>query len=280
MSLYTASLNSGSNGNCYLISDGVDTVLVDVGISCKEVELRMERLGIAIKTVKAIFISHEHIDHVSGVSVLSKKYQLPVYITPSTLRNSPIKVEEHLIRPFIAKYPVTIGGLSITGFLKKHDASDPHSFIVEGNGVTIGVFTDIGEVCENVTTYFSKCNAAFLETNYDETLLMNGRYPMRLKRRISSEKGHLSNNQALDLFVNYGSQFLSHLFLSHISKENNEPNLALDFFSKDASTTSVSIAPRYNESELFHIVKREAAVVLIKRTNRNAAASIKQLSLF
>ncbi|MGB3947057.1 MAG: MBL fold metallo-hydrolase, partial [Bacteroidia bacterium] len=101
MALQTASLNSGSNGNCYYVGNRLEAVLVDVGISCREVEKRMLRLNLPMNRVKAIFISHEHIDHIKGVEVLSRKYRLPVYITPSTLRNSPaLELEQDLIRPY------------------------------------------------------------------------------------------------------------------------------------------------------------------------------------
>jgi phosphoribosyl 1,2-cyclic phosphodiesterase len=278
MSLQTASLNSGSNGNCYLISNGQDTVFIDVGLSCKEVERRMERLNLPISNVKAIFISHEHVDHISGVSVLSKKYQRPVYITPSTLRNSPIKVEEHLLRPFVAHNPVIVGNLTVTGFLKKHDASDPHSFVIEGNAITIGVFTDIGEPNEEFTHYFKQCHAAFLETNYDDELLMTGRYPERLKRRISGPKGHLSNKQAVELYTNHKADFLSHLFLSHISKENNTHEHALAAFSPYAKDVNVTIASRYEETELFEISGKQ--FIKTKVQVKRAKTLTMQLSLF
>src|SRR5688572_22894929 len=127
MQLFITSLNSGSNGNCYYIGNETEAVLVDAGISCRETERRMDRLGLAMEKVKAIFISHEHSDHIRGVEVLSKKYQLPVYITPKTLRYSRLNLEPELAIPFEAYEQVQVGSLTITGFPKFHDASDPHS---------------------------------------------------------------------------------------------------------------------------------------------------------
>lgn len=254
MSLYIASLNSGSNGNCYYIGNGHEAVLVDAGLSCRETEKRMKRMGLSLQKVKAIFISHEHSDHIKGVTVLSKKYQLPVYITTDTMRYGRLFVEEHLVRAFTIHEPVAIGGLSVTAFPKLHDACDPHSFIVEGNDKTIGIFTDIGASCQHVVRYFGRCHAAFLESNYDEEMLDKGRYPIYLKNRIRGGYGHLSNRQALELFMQYKSPYLSHLLLAHLSKENNCPHLVHELFSEYADlSTEVVVASRYHETEVYRV---------------------------
>ena len=168
MSLFVTSLNSGSNGNCYYISNGEDAVLIDAGISCRETEKRMQRLGLSMNIVRAIFISHQHSDHVNGLRVLSKKYSLPVYITQPTHAYARLVLDSERVRYFSNADTILIGAISVTAFLKRHDAADPHSFIVECSGVCIGVFTDIGSVCEPLTRYFGQCHAAFLEANYDE----------------------------------------------------------------------------------------------------------------
>jgi phosphoribosyl 1,2-cyclic phosphodiesterase len=252
MSLYIASLNSGSNGNCYYIGNDTDAVLVDVGISCRETEKRMKQLRLDINKVKAIFVSHEHGDHIRGVSTLANKYSLPVYITSLTAKHGPILIK-HLSKGFAAAEKILIGDLVITAFTKQHDASDPHSFTISCNGITVGVFTDIGIVCNNLIQHFKQCHAAFLEANYDEDMLENGRYPIHLKNRIRGGQGHLSNRQALNLFIEHKPPFMSHLLLSHLSKENNEPRLAADLFTKHAGDIKVVIASRYNATEVFTI---------------------------
>ncbi|GGI25690.1 MBL fold metallo-hydrolase [Pedobacter mendelii] len=253
MALYFTSINSGSNGNCYYVGNNNEAVLVDVGISCKEIEKRMARLGLTLNKVKAIFISHEHSDHIKGLTVLSKKYNLPVYITVNTLKSSKLMLNENNIFTFNHLDPVWIGDLKVSAFSKFHDAADPYSFSIECNEVRVGVFTDIGSVCERLITQFKKCNAAFLESNYDVGMLENGNYPYHLKRRITSGKGHLSNNQALALFQTYKPEFMSHLLLSHLSKDNNDPALVENLFKAVAGKTSVSIASRYEESPLYFI---------------------------
>lgn len=253
MSLYITSLNSGSNGNCYYIGNNTEAVLIDAGISCRETEKRMKRLGLSMSTLKAIFVSHEHADHINGIRVLSKKYQLPVYITANTLRSAGKILEKDMIRHFTASQAVNIGKLSIRAFPKFHDAIDPHSFMISSNGINIGVLTDIGNCCDHVIKYFRECHAAFLEANYCENMLMNGNYPYVLKKRISSDKGHLSNDQALELFTKYRSVQLSHLILSHLSKNNNSPDLVDQLFRQQAGSTRIIVASRYEETPLFHI---------------------------
>jgi len=270
MQLYITSLNSGSNGNCYYIGNEQEAVLVDVGITCRETEKRMLRLGLSMAKVKAIFISHEHTDHISGVPVLAKKYNLPVYITAGTRQNISLSWDNVLIKSFFAYKPVLIGELIITGFPKFHDAADPHSFIVDYQNIKVGVFTDIGTPCDHVIRHFAKCHAAFLETNYDEDLLEQGYYPQQLKRRIGGDKGHLSNKQALDLFRTYKPAFMSHILLSHLSKDNNNPKLVKELFSIHADQTEVIVASRFEETPVYKVtntgeVKREVPVKVNKK---------------
>lgn len=258
MSLYIASLNSGSNGNSYYIGNDREAVLIDAGISCRETERRMRKLGLQMSLVKAIFISHEHDDHIRGLEVLSKRYQIPVYITDDTLGNSRLQLDAHLIQPFTPTGHITIGGLTILAFSKTHDAVDPHSFVVstqreDGSSIRIGIFTDIGHVCDNLTLHFQSCHAAFLESNYDELLLENGRYPWPLKNRIRGGKGHLSNHQALELFVRHRPAFMSHLLLAHLSQDNNRPELVQRLFEDASKGTYVVVASRHGESEVYAI---------------------------
>ena len=253
MTLYIASLNSGSNGNCYYIGNNDEAVLIDAGLSCRETERRMRRLALPLSRVKAIFISHEHDDHIRGVEVLSRRYQLPVYITQPTLAECRFPPDPQFVKSFNEGQSVTIGGLSILAFSKAHDASDPYSFVVSSPTIRIGIFTDIGAVCDNLIRHFTSCHAAFLETNYDEELLEKGRYPWPLKNRIRGGHGHLSNRQALDLFAAYRPPFMSHLLLSHLSQDNNRPELAQALFEQQSRGTTITVASRHIESEVYAI---------------------------
>lgn len=253
MALFVTSLNSGSNGNCYYVGNSREAILVDAGISCRETEKRMKRLGLSMQKVKALFISHEHSDHIRGVPVIARKYNLPVYITPDTLTHGQLDIKKEQVFTFMAAEPVQVGEIRVTAFPKHHDAADPYSFVVSCGEVNIGVFTDIGSPCDQLIHHFKQCHAAFLEANYDEEMLDKGRYPYFLKNRIRGGKGHLSNRQALEVFQAHRPAFMSHLFLSHLSKDNNNPELVHSLFSQHAGPVKIVVASRFEETAVYHI---------------------------
>ena len=253
MQLFFTSLNSGSNGNCYYVGNAREAVLVDAGISCRETEKRIKQLGLSMSKVKAIFVSHEHSDHINGVPVLARKYNLPVYISDATLKHSRIRFNALDFRPLPAHQPVQVGELQVTGFPKIHDAADGHSFVVHYAGFTVGVFTDIGMPCDNLATYFKQCHAAFLEANYCADMLENGSYPLYLKNRIRGGEGHLSNAQALAFFLEHKPPFLKHLLLAHLSKNNNSPRLVKKLFTEHAGQVQVTVASRYEATPVFAV---------------------------
>jgi len=276
MELQFTSLNSGSNGNCYYVGNGEEAVLIDAGISCRETEKRMARLGLSMKSVKAIFISHEHSDHIRGVPVLAGKYNLPVYASHKTLQHCPFTIDRQQVRYLQANEDTWIGDLCIRSFPKLHDACEPHSFVVSCGGINIGVFTDIGSPCHHLTYHFKTCHAAFLEANYDEALLEQGRYPIYLKNRIRGGQGHLSNKEALQFFVEHRPAYMQYLILAHLSRENNCPDLVQRLFAENAAGISIAVASRYKETPVYTItctVKEEGAIV------PNNAAPL-QMSLF
>lgn len=253
MALLIASLNSGSNGNCYYVGNQYEAVLIDAGISSRETDRRMKRLALNPRKLKAVFITHEHSDHIKGLRSIIKKYKLPVYITSKTLEYGRLKIKDTFLRYFNPFVPVTVGRLSVTAFPKSHDACDPHSFVVSCDRVNVGIFTDIGSACKNVIHHFKQCHAAFLESNYDEEMLDKGTYPFALKNRIRGGRGHLSNMQALQLFLEHRPPFMSHLFLSHLSENNNSPEIVQNLFSSCAGKTQIVIASRYEETPVFDI---------------------------
>ena len=268
MSLFISSLNSGSNGNCYYVGNHNEAILVDAGISCREIEKRLIRIGASIQKIKAIFISHEHSDHIRGLSVLSQKYQLPVYITSATLANGRIALEKHLVKSFCSAEAVCIGGLTIHAFTKYHDAIDPYSFLVSCNNTRVGVFTDIGKPCKQLINHFKTCNAAFLEANYDEEMLAQGNYPFHLKARIRGGNGHLSNVQALEVFKTHRSPNLTHLFLAHLSKNNNCPVLVENMFTDCATGVQVIVASRYHETPMYQVISTTQAQPVLRSFKR------------
>ena len=148
---------------------------------------------------------------------------------------------------------IKIGELNVTCFSKIHDGIDPYSFLIEFNTIYAGVITDIGIACENVINAFKKCHACILESNYDEEMLDGGPYPYHLKKRIRGGEGHISNAQALELFLNHKNENLGHLLLGHLSQTNNKPQIVEDLFSKNAGDTKIVVASRYKESEVYEV---------------------------
>jgi phosphoribosyl 1,2-cyclic phosphodiesterase len=148
---------------------------------------------------------------------------------------------------------INIGDFAIHSFLKNHDASEPCSFRVQYHDKNVGIFTDIGEACENVTQHLKMCDGLFLETNYDETMLWKGSYPWFLKRRIASDFGHLSNKQAFDLLHNHAGEHLKCVFLSHLSKENNTHEIAYETIHPLTSRFEVKLTSRYEAGEVYVI---------------------------
>jgi phosphoribosyl 1,2-cyclic phosphodiesterase len=270
MSLSITSLNSGSNGNCYYVGNDKEAILVDAGISCREIEGRMKRLGLTIEKVKAIFVSHEHRDHIKGVPVLTRKHKIPVYITEATKKHGRLSLQKDLVMSFNSHEPVVIGDLVITPFPKLHDASDPYSFIIGCGEINVGVFTDIGAPCPHVIKYFQQCHAAFLEANYDEVMLDQGNYPYYLKTRIRGGMGHLSNKQALELFLTHRPAFMSHLFLSHLSKNNNCPQLVGELFNRHAGNVKMIVTSRFEATPVFNISYSNNTDVSFKHSYKRA----------
>ncbi len=248
-----AAIASGSNGNCYYVAKGNDVILVDVGINTKHVELRMANLGLSPAAVKAIFITHEHTDHIKGLSVFCKRYQIGVYLTEGTYKGSKLQLPEHLVHIIKPDAEVRIGDILVRGIPKYHDAKEPCSFVVTDGRVNIGILTDLGRGCDHVKQVIRDSDVLLLESNYDEDLLRNGRYSYYLKNRISSGWGHISNKVALELFLENRTTRLKHLILGHLSGENNSLTLVQDTFCSHCADIKLSIATRYEETELFDV---------------------------
>ncbi|MEE4286883.1 MAG: MBL fold metallo-hydrolase [Mariniphaga sp.] len=249
--LEVCALASGSNGNCYYIGNEKDAVLIDAGISCKQILKRMAEKDLNLQKIKAVFISHEHSDHIRGARVFEKKLKVPVYITAKTYLATYKNMQPSYPRFFEPGTFVAVGEFHIHPFLKNHDASEPCSFRVEYAGKNVGVFTDIGEPCENVISQIALCDTVFLESNYDEEMLRTGSYPYYLKQRVASSHGHLSNVQSLKLLEENAGAHLKCVFLSHLSAENNTPEIAMATHQSLADKFDVKLTSRYGPAEVF-----------------------------
>jgi len=246
-------LASGSNGNCYYIGNQHDAILVDAGISTRQLMLRFKETGLDPEKVKAIFISHEHADHARGMQVLSKRLGINVYMTSRTYYALPKPFRPDLVKFFQPGVAVETGSFMVYPVLKNHDAAEPCSFRIEHHGKSVGVFTDIGDPCTGVISEVGQCHALFLETNYDEKMLWEGSYPWHLKRRVSSSVGHLSNIQALELVTNHAHPDLECIFLSHLSGENNTPETAISVFGTIRERVKVKLTDRQAAGEVYRM---------------------------
>ena len=246
-----AALASGSNGNCYYVENGGDAVLIDVGVSAKQVEQRMRNLDILPSTIKAVFVTHEHTDHVRGLAVFCKRYGVPVYLTAGTMQGISLQLPPSLLHIIKPDERVLIGSLQITGVPKYHDACEPCSFIISDGVHSLGLLTDIGRVCGRVEEVIRQADVLLLEANYDEDLLDKGSYPVFLKQRIRGGYGHLSNQLALAAVLQFKSSQLQHLILGHLSGKNNTVALVEELFAAHCQDIRLSIANRDQETVLF-----------------------------
>ncbi len=246
-------LASGSNGNCYYVGNETEAVLIDAGISRKQVLKRMKEVKLDIEKVKAVFITHEHSDHIRGFRVLADLHELKGYISKTTLTKTRVDRQPAKVNVFEPGDSIDVGGIKVHSFSKKHDAIDPVSFRVELDGKSIGVMTDIGASCSNVKEHLKLCEAVFLESNYDVDLLRDGPYPAHLKSRVKSDHGHLSNEQALKLVERLNGSPLKTILLSHISADNNRPDIALKAFQNISDRYDIFATSRYAPSAVFEI---------------------------
>lgn len=227
------SIASGSSGNCVYVGSDTTHLLMDVGISGKRTEAGLAELGLTMKDIDAICITHEHADHISGLGVLLRKYEVPVYATRGTLeaiRNTPSlgKIDESLFRVVAPDERCTIKDISIYPVRTSHDAADPVAYRVDYDGRRIGLVTDLGCYNDYTVECLRNLDLLYLEANHDVHMLQVGPYPYYLKQRILGERGHLSNEAAGKLLSRLLHDNMQAIVLGHLSKENNLPELAYE----------------------------------------------------
>jgi phosphoribosyl 1,2-cyclic phosphodiesterase len=220
-----ASLGSGSKGNATLVGAGDTLVMIDCGFSLRETTRRLASRGVEPQQVDAILVTHEHSDHSSGVAALSRKYQIPVYLTHGTSSTGRCDNSFEL-RCFNCEDSFEIGGLGVKAVTVPHDAVEPCQFRLTWQDRTLGVLTDLGSITPHVVDNYRACHGLLLEFNHDLPMLMAGQYPPQLKRRVGGDWGHLNNEQAADFLQQIGVAELAHLVVAHVSENNNSRDKA------------------------------------------------------
>jgi phosphoribosyl 1,2-cyclic phosphodiesterase len=218
-------LASGSKGNAIFVSSGRTRILVDAGLNGRDTIDRLQMTRRLIRP-QALLISHEHVDHVRGLGVLSRRFDLPAYLTQGTLSRLPASAgRPSRVEVFRAGQPFTVGDLCVTAFTVPHDATEPVGFVIEHEGLRLGICTDLGTGTDVIEQQLRGCQALILEANHDSDLLWTGPYPGFLKKRIAGRFGHLSNQQTLDLLRSLHHSALQTVVLAHLSEVNNTPEV-------------------------------------------------------
>ncbi len=220
-----ASLGSGSRGNATLIQHKSTTLLIDCGFSLRETERRLQRLGMSASDVDAIFVTHEHTDHIKGVGAFARKHKIPVWMTHGTLRAAEPGFIP-VINEMVTEEKLDICDIQVTPFSVPHDAAEPCQFCFSDGDKCIGVLTDTGMITPHIIEMLSGLDALLLECNHDLNMLEEGEYPQSLKVRVASDYGHLNNDQAASLLEQIDANNLNYIAAMHISGKNNTPYLA------------------------------------------------------
>lgn len=227
MAVRLVPLGSGSSGNATLVEAGGRRILVDAGLSARDLGRRLEAVGCAPASIEAIFLTHEHHDHVRGVERFSRAHRVAVFCSAETLEAAELS-PRHVAAWHALDRAVDLGGIVVEPFPVPHDAALPVGFVIRGDGVRIGIVTDIGHATTLVVERLRGCEVLMVEANHDDDMLVNGPYPWPLKQRVGGRMGHLSNDEAARLLAAAADGGCRAVVLAHLSEKNNRAALARD----------------------------------------------------
>lgn len=242
------SFGSGSSGNCYYLYTQNSGLLIDVGVGTRSLKKAFHDYGLRfVDGFDGILVTHDHADHIKSVGSLSKKFNLPVYATETVHagmdRNYCMRCKlAHSNRMKVVKgQSFNVGDFSITPFNVPHDSSDNVGYLIEADGVVFCLLTDVGTITDEMKSLISRANYLVIEANYDPQMLETGPYPRYLKDRIKNGHGHLSNTQCAQALAENFTHTLKHVWLCHLSQENNKPELALNTISQTLDMTGIRV---------------------------------------
>jgi len=256
MSVKISVLASGSRGNSIYVATPKVRLLIDVGLSAREIERRLGLIGVRAEDVDTVLVTHEHGDHVHGLGPLSRRHGLTVYLNRATFENLPDRVGHLADRvEFTTGQAFSIGDLTIHPFSVSHDASDPVGLTLANGESKVGICTDLGKATRLVHHHLRECRLLLLEANHDAEMLTRGPYSWALKQRIRSTSGHLSNEEARELFTRVVGETLEQVILAHLSEVNNRPERALEAFAQVGRSGSVrlAVASQHEPSEIIFL---------------------------
>ena len=231
MKIKFLSLGSGSSGNCYYLGTEKYGILIDAGIGIRNIKKILKENRLDFNTIEAVFITHDHADHIKAVGHLGEKHGIPIYSTPEIHQgiNRSYCVTEKLstsINNIFKEESIKIKDFKVTAFEVPHDGTDNVGYCIEIDGKVFSFLTDLGEITETAAKYIEKADYLIIETNYDDEMLAMGPYPKHLRDRISSSHGHMSNKDTAKFLAENFPINLKYLWLCHLSKDNNHPELA------------------------------------------------------
>lgn len=250
MSLRVCVLASGSSGNATLVEAGDTAVLIDAGLSAREMERRLDAAGTRLDRIAGICLTHEHSDHTAGLSVIQRRWGTPLYANQATIEAYEKHPTEWSLkwRVFSTGSPFQVGPLTLDPFSVPHDAYDPVGFVVRAGGASVGIVTDMGVATTLIRERIRPCSVLVLEANHDVRRLEEADRPWSLKQRVRGRQGHLSNDQAAQLLVEVAGAHLKAVFLAHMSRDCNDPKLALQTVSAQleaAGRQHVAVLPTW-----------------------------------
>lgn len=267
MKIRFMSLGSGSSGNCYYLGTETYGLFIDAGIGIRSIKKICKEYNLPLETIKGVFVTHDHADHIKAVGHLAGKYNIPIYTTPEIHHGMSRsycmteRISKANTRFIHKEESLQIEDFTITCFEVPHDGSDNVGYCISIDGKVFSFLTDIGHITETAGKYIGCANYLILEANYDESMLQMGPYPAHLKARIASPTGHMSNREMAEYLANHFPEGLQYLWLCHLSKDNNHPDLAFK---------TVELALK----EKNIIVGRDVQVIPLKRTSPSEIYSL------
>jgi phosphoribosyl 1,2-cyclic phosphodiesterase len=265
MGLEFCSLSSGSSGNCYYLGNGFHGILIDAGISAGSIKKFLKEINISIQTIMGVLVTHNHTDHIRGLSILARRNHIPVFTSEkvwNSILTPPVKLS--LSPDCVRKIPLQqrfhLSGFDIEAFPVNHDAPETLGFHICSENKKVTVVTDLGYICETAAPYIKAANMLIIESNYDNQMLMGGSYPAFLKVRIKSDHGHLDNYQTASFISEHIHPEMSHICLAHLSKNNNTPEKALQTIQAAMAEKGI----RLNENARLMVLNRSCPSEMIR----------------